>query len=227
MKWQDILPQETIDLGNRLADRAMEERKTKKICPAQENIFRALQLTPPDKVKVVILGQDPYHTGDQATGLAFSVPAGAPPQPSLQNIMKELCADVGGPEGTIDDLTSWAEQGVLLLNTSLTVETGKANSHADWGWQDFTKQIIKACVNLPQPIVFICWGTPARKFIEEFNVAKQPRKSAIWSTHPSPFSAYSGTAAAQAFMGSKPFSKANTMLKFMGGTPIDWRTVLK
>ena len=179
------------------------------IYPLKENVFKAFELTSPDEVKVVLLGQDPYHTPRQAQGLAFSLPDNAPTQPSMRNILKELESDLGESRHS-QDLTSWGEQGVLLLNASLTVKEGQPNSMAkDWG--QVTKWFIEAINNLPQPIVFILWGKNAQAFMPIIS-----NKDIIYSAHPSPFSASRG------FFGSKPFSKTNELLEKHNIKGIDW-----
>ena len=231
MKWNDLLSDLAKAEMRELAEHAQQERKKGKvICPPQDEIFRALQLTPPDKVKVVIVGQDPYHTPNQANGLAFSVAPGNPLQPSLRNIFKELQSDIACGRPTTGDLTLWAERGVLLLNTVLTVEAHKANSHADWGWQAFTSEIFRICSELPQPIVFIAWGRSAEDLVHGIfpketgweALMTSRRKTCIFSTHPSPFSATRASSTAPAFVGSRPFSTANKCLEKMGAEPIDW-----
>lgn len=179
------------------------------IYPLKENVFKAFDLTSPEEVKVVLLGQDPYHTPGQAQGLAFSLPNDAPTQPSMRNILKELNADLGESRNS-QDLTSWGEQGVLLLNASLTVKEGQPNSMAK-EWEVVTKWFIEAIDNLPQPIVFILWGKNAQSFMPMIK-----HKDIIQSAHPSPFSASRG------FFGSKPFSKTNELLESYGLNPIDW-----
>lgn len=224
MKWSDILPQETLLLGDKLTQKTLDERAAgQNICPAQENIFKALSITTPDILKVCIVGQDPYHTPGQANGLAFSVSPGAPLQPSLENIFKELMADTGCPHPSSGDLTPWATQGVLLLNTSLTVKEHCPNSHAAWGWQDFTKSVFKTALTLPQPIVFLLWGGNARRFMQDIDFSKYTNKFVLQSSHPSPFSAASGSKAAPAFFGSRPFSKANHLLQSAGAQPVNWQ----
>ncbi len=209
-----------------LESRAQEARNEGRIiCPPQDQIFRALQLTPPDKVKVVIIGQDPYHTPGQANGLAFSIANGNPIQPSLRNIFKELVSDIGCPMPTTTDLTPWAEEGVLLLNATLTVEAHKANSHSNWGWQTVTSELLKICSQLPQPIVFLAWGNFAHNIIHKIypekttdwrEMVSKNHKACLFSPHPSPLSASRG------FFGSKPFSYADTILEMLGEEPIDW-----
>lgn len=179
------------------------------IYPLKENVFKAFELTSPDEVKVVLLGQDPYHTPGQAQGLAFSLPDNAPTQPSMQNILKELESDLGESRYS-QDLTSWGEQGVLLLNASLTVKEGQPNSMAK-DWEQVTKWFIEAIDNLPQPIVFILWGKNAQSFMPMIK-----HKDIIHSAHPSPFSASRG------FFGSKPFSKTNELLEKHNVKGIDW-----
>lgn len=225
MKWSDILPERVLQLGDTLANRAELERKNRfQIYPAQDDIFKALTLTPPDKVKVIIIGQDPYHTPGQANGLAFSVTNGQPIQPSLQNIFKELKSDLDIPEPTTTDLTPWAEQGVLLLNTILTVYAHQANSCQDWGWQTFTAHIIKQTLELPNPIVVMAWGRNAQDIVASFVInSMNNNKLALMSSHPSPFSAAKTTKRAPAFLGSRPFSKANEFLTAQGQSPIDWK----
>lgn len=188
------------------------EYQTKTIYPPQEQIFRALNLCDYDDVKVVILGQDPYHEPHQANGLAFSVTKDVPIPPSLQNIYKELYDDLGIIPPHHGDLTSWAKQGVLLLNNVLTVERGKANSHRGLGWETFTLNIVRYLNLREKPLVFILWGKNAiekKKYIDS-------RHLVLTSPHPSPLSAYRG------FFGSKPFSKTNQFLMKNGIEPIDW-----
>ena len=178
------------------------------VYPPKEKLFEALRLTPPERVRCVILGQDPYHEPGQAMGLAFSVPEGVTLPPSLRNIYKELRDDLG-IERTSGDLRDWAEQGVLLLNATLSVEQGKANSHAKFGWQKLTDAILSAAAKLPRKPVFVLWGGYAGK-----KAVLLPEGSRVLlSAHPSPLSAYRG------FFGSKPFSKVNALL---GENAIRW-----
>lgn len=185
------------------------------VYPPIEQIYRALELCPTKNVKVVILGQDPYHTPGAANGLAFSVNKGVRIPPSLQNIYKELSNDMSIPMPTHGDLTSWAKQGVLLLNTVLTVEKGKPMSHAGLGWEKVTDDIIfdLSLMHQKKPIVFILWGKKAQEKIKLIDHEIHP---VIQSAHPSPFSADKG------FFGSSPFSNANRYLKIYGHEPIDW-----
>jgi uracil-DNA glycosylase len=190
------------------------ERGRATIYPPHDEVFAALHLTPYAEVKAVILGQDPYHGPDQAHGLCFSVRQGVPPPPSLQNIFKELETDVGVPAPNHGCLDSWARQGVLLLNASLTVRQGRAASHQNKGWETFTDEVLKAVNDKPERVVFILWGASARK---KKALIDTSRHTVIESPHPSPLSASSG------FFGSRPFSRANKALVEAGRDPIDWR----
>lgn len=181
------------------------------IYPPKDKVFAALQTTALEDVKVVILGQDPYHGPMQAQGLSFSVPNDLPAPPSLQNILKELADDVG--ERSHHDLTPWAEQGVLLLNACLTVPAGQANGHAGLIWETFTDAVIRVVNQQAQPVVFILWGSYARK---KKALVTNPQHLVLESAHPSPLSAYRG------FFGSRPFSKANAFLTSRGLPEIDW-----
>ncbi len=204
------------------------------IYPAQDDVLNALAYTASDKVRAVILGQDPYHEPGQAMGLSFSVPCGQKLPPSLRNIYKEMAADLGCEASTSGDLTSWAEQGVLLLNTTLTVVEHAANSHSKLGWQVLTNYLIRRCFELPQPIVFLAWGRFAVGLVENARKAAEgstgsaapgaalANKRVIASTHPSPLSASRSSAGLPAFLGSRPFSQANAYLAEMGTAPIDW-----
>ena len=235
-KWSEILPQEALYLATELEAHAQEERDNgKKLYPPQDQIFRALQLTKPEDVRVCIVGQDPYHTPGQANGLAFSIAPGNPLQPSLVNIFKELEEDVGIKKPEDGALPKWAENGVLLLNTSLTVYEHQANSCAKWGWDKFTKSVLQAATKLPQPVVFLLWGANAQDLLNDLiscaavyedgkHIVKENliKKAYVLSSHPSPFSATRPCRGTPAFRGSKPFSTANTLLTSMGGTPIDW-----
>lgn len=174
-------------------------------------IFRALDLTPRNKVRVVILGQDPYHTPGRATGLAFSFPPGEPPRDSLRNILTELRSDLGMNRKD-GDLTGWARQGVLLLNSVLTVPVGQAFGHKGWGWETLVSQILMA-TSSDGPRAFLLWGRPAQAAC-----ARLPRAQHLFieSVHPSPLSAHRG------FFGSRPFSRVNDWLSAQGRAPIDW-----
>ncbi|HWU62534.1 MAG TPA: uracil-DNA glycosylase [Ensifer sp.] len=192
----------------------VEKEAGKWIFPKGSEYFRALDLTPLDKVKVVILGQDPYHGDGQAHGLCFSVQPGVRTPPSLVNIYKEMESDLGLVPPRHGFLESWAKQGVLLLNSVLTVERGQAASHQGQGWEKFTDAVIRQVNELPHPVVFILWGSYAQKKAA-FVDAK--RHLVVKSPHPSPLSAHNG------FFGSKPFSKANAFLRDHGMSEIDWR----
>jgi uracil-DNA glycosylase len=195
------------------------ERAAATVYPPAEQVYFALACTPLAAVRVVILGQDPYHGAGQAHGLAFSVPPGVPPPPSLRNIFKELRDDLGiaVPEGA-GCLTGWAEQGVLLLNTVLTVRAGSPGSHRGHGWERFTDAIIRATATLPRPPVYVLWGGPAQE--KAALLAETDRRAVILkSAHPSPLSAWGG------FFGSRPFSAINRALSAHGQAPIDWSVV--
>lgn len=220
-KWTNILPAEVIDVASNLERHISMCRATEEIFPAQDDIFNALELTEPDIVKVVIIGQDPYHAPNQAHGLCFSVKDGVNPPPSLVNIMNEIETDIG-VKRTSTDLTSLAQQGVLLLNTTLTVRRGAANSHRSFGWNVFTKAVLQACLELPQPIVFLCWGADALNALKECDDSKAYNKYALTATHPSPLSAGRKNAQTASFIGCKHFSKANNILEKCGVEPIDW-----
>ena len=194
-------------------NKIMAEYDTKTIYPPKNYIFNALKLTSFKDTKVVIVGQDPYHEEHQAHGLSFSVQKGVKLPPSLQNIYKELEADLDIKPRVDGDLTGWARQGVLLLNAVLTVEKGHAGSHRNMGWELLTDYIIKVLNTKSTPVVFILWGNFAK---EKAKLITNSIHYIIMSSHPSPFSAYSG------FFGSKPFSKTNNYLVSHGLTPIDW-----
>ena len=215
--WQDALgPQKEAEYFTRLMARIQSEREAGKVIyPPQQDVFNALKYTPLESVKVVILGQDPYHGPDQAHGLCFSVLPGVKTPPSLVNIYKELAADIDGfvipKHGT---LTRWAEQGVLLLNTVLTVEQGKAHSHAKWGWETFTDAVIDAVNRHQQGVVFLLWGSHAQKKGMHIDTSKHHVLSA---PHPSPLSAHRG------FLGCKHFSQTNQLLSSQNKSPINWQ----
>ena len=194
-----------------------EEAAGKRIYPPRGQRLAALELTPLDKVKVVILGQDPYHGPGQAHGLSFSVPQGVPPPPSLVNIYKELKSDLGIGPPDQGDLSHWAKQGVLLLNNALTVEAGQAGSHQNRGWEAITDAAVAAVAARPEPSVFILWGSHAQaKAARIPELTDSDRHLVIRSPHPSPLSAHRG------FFGSKPFSRANAFLEANGRGAIDW-----
>ena len=213
--WNEILAEEMQkDYYQELQAFVQKRRAEVRVFPEEKNVFNALELTPFESVKVVILGQDPYHGFGQAHGLSFSVQKGIPLPPSLRNIYKELQEDIGGNLPTEGDLSHWAQQGVLLLNTVLTVEEGNANSHKGMGWERLTNRLIESLNELKHPVIFILWGKPAQdkeKLITNSNhvILKAP--------HPSPLSAYRG------FFGSKPFSRVNDILIQQGQSPIRWK----
>ena len=191
-----------------------EKQSNKTIFPPGSLIFNAFEQTPFDKVKVVLLGQDPYHNYGQAHGLCFSVPQGIAFPPSLQNIFKEIKEDTGISIPAKGDLTSWAKQGVLLLNASLTVRAHEANSHAKIGWTDFTDAVIKKLSDEKQGLVFLLWG----RFAQNKHILIDGTKHHILTAaHPSPLSAYNG------FFGCKHFSKTNELLASQGKEPINWK----
>lgn len=195
-----------------------EKAAGKRIFPKGSEYFRALDLTPLDAVRVVILGQDPYHGEGQAHGLCFSVQKGVRPPPSLVNIYKELRADLDIPPAPHGNLTHWAQQGVLLLNSVLTVEMAQAASHQGKGWERFTDAVIALVAAQERPVVFILWGAYAQRkaaFVQ--SVEQGGRHLVIKSAHPSPLSAHNG------FFGSRPFSRANAFLRAHGEREIDWR----
>lgn len=207
-----------------LLEKVERMRGCETIYPPQDCILNALATTGPDAVKAVIVGQDPYHEPGQAMGLAFSVPDAAKIPPSLRNIYKEMASDLGVPLPASGDLTPWARQGVLLLNTSLTVEAGKAASHAKLGWQVLTNYIVGECFRLPRPVVFLAWGKHAIGVIEAGRACAgvADDKCVLASTHPSPLSASRAAGEIPAFLGSRPFSRANEFLESRGTQPINW-----
>ena len=197
-----------------LFEKVNEEYRAHQVFPPAEDIFNAFHLTPLKEVKVVIIGQDPYHNVGQAHGLCFSVQKGVDIPPSLVNIYKELKDDLGCEIPSHGCLTKWADQGVLLLNTVLTVRAHQANSHRGIGWEEFTDAAIRALNAQDRPIVFILWGAPAQR---KEKMLDNPKHLILKAPHPSPLSAYRG------FFGSKPFSQANTFLMANGIKPIDWQ----
>ena len=213
--WQELLEDEMKkEYYLKLRQYLIEEYKKKTIYPEMDDIFNALHLTAYKDVKVVIFGQDPYHGPNQAYGLAFSVKPEVRIPPSLRNIYKELNDDLGCKIPNNGTLTKWAKEGVLLLNTSLTVREGEANSHRKIGWEIFTDHIIRLLNDRKDPIVFILWGNNS---IKKEKLITNSHHYIIKSYHPSPLSASRG------FFGSKPFSKTNNFLKSIGKEPIDWQ----
>ena len=212
--WRPLLRSETQkDYWRTLMKFVNDERTKTQVFPKSEDVFKALHLCSYQRVKVVILGQDPYHGDGQAMGLSFSVPQGVSLPPSLVNIYKELHSDIGSEIRTSGDLTDWAQQGVLLLNAVLTVRAHQAASHQGKGWERFTDAVLQAVNQKQQHVVFILWGGFARKKKHLIDVS---RHTIIESAHPSPLSAYNG------FFGSKPFSKANEALMQHKQTLIAW-----
>lgn len=191
----------------------LQEYRTREVFPPSTDIFNAFQFTPLEEVKAVILGQDPYHERGQANGLCFSVKPGIRIPPSLVNIYQEMRDDLGCDPPENGDLTHWARQGVLLLNTVLTVRAHEANSHKGIGWETFTDAAIRVLAGLDRPLVFILWGSQARRKKE---MITNPKHLIIESAHPSPLSAYNG------FFGSRPFSRCNDYLVSCGIAPIRW-----
>ncbi len=214
--WKNLLGHE----GELYLQRVMEQVQTryaqKTVYPPRDELFTAFELTAPQDVRVVILGQDPYHEPGQAHGLAFSVKEGVKLPPSLRNIFTELQDDLGLSAPKVGDLTPWAKQGVLLLNATLTVEAGQAASHKDLGWQEFTDCVVAALSRLPQPVAFVLWGAHAQKKAAVAAASDYPRL-VLQAPHPSPLSAYRG------FFGSRPFSKIDRFLLENGEKPISWR----
>ena len=213
--WNEILAEEKQkEYYQQLQAFVQKRRQEVRVFPEEKNVFKALELTPFESVKVVILGQDPYHGFGQAHGLSFSVQKGTSLPPSLKNIYKELQEDIGGERPTEGDLSHWAKQGVLLLNTVLTVEEGNANSHKGMGWETLTNRLIESLNELKHPVIFILWGKPAQ---DKEKLITNPNHVILKAPHPSPLSAYRG------FFGSKPFSKVNDILIQQGQTPICWK----
>ena len=261
--WFALVPEQAKATARRLLLEVDNLRGEEIIYPPQGDILNALAYVAPEGVRAVILGQDPYHGPGQAMGLSFSVPKGEKLPPSLRNIYKEMASDLGCSIPVSGDLSAWAQQGVLLLNTTLTVREHEANSHSKLGWQVVTTAIVEACMRLPQPVVFLAWGRPAIKVIESAKsravkgafeggacagaadsgaddhassgtapaVADSSgslaggalsRKFILKSTHPSPLSASRAAGDLPAFLGSRPFSRANDLLKECGVELIDW-----
>jgi uracil-DNA glycosylase len=213
--WQPVLQDEFAKpYMEKLETFLSSERMNHSVFPPQEDVFNGLEYTPYEDVKVLIVGQDPYHDDGQAHGLAFSVREGIKIPPSLLNIYKELESDLGIPRAKTGYLKPWAEQGVLLLNTSLTVRAHEAASHKGKGWEQFTDAVIRAVNHKQERVVFVLWGTHAQKKLELIDTT---RHVVIQSVHPSPLSAKNG------FFGSKPFSKINVALCEAGHGEIDWR----
>ncbi|RBQ28056.1 uracil-DNA glycosylase [Aliarcobacter vitoriensis] len=215
MTWEEVIEQEKQkDYYKNLKVQIDKKYEMTTVFPPKEKIFRAFALTKLDNLKVVILGQDPYHGKGQAQGLAFSTPANIKNPPSMQNILKEINEDLQRPSYCLDgDLTPWAKQGVLLLNTVLTVEESKAASHQNIGWEVFTDNIIKYISQNCKDIVFLLWGSPA---IKKRVLIDEKKHHILTTVHPSPLSAYRG------FFGCKHFSQTNNILKSLAKEPINW-----
>ena len=214
-EWNDLLAGEfESPYYQKLRDFLKSEYSQHRIYPSMFDIFNALKYTPYNKVKVVILGQDPYHGAGQAHGLCFSVKKGIEPPPSLKNIFTEIKSDLGIDPPDHGELTSWAEQGVLLLNTVLTVREGLPNSHKNSGWELLTTKIVELLNDNQNPIVFLLWGANARA---KTPILTNPNHLVLTAVHPSPLSAYNG------FFGCKHFSKANDFLAKNGVEPVDWQ----
>lgn len=214
-KWDELLHEEFekpyyINLCNFLT----EEREKRNIFPPEEDVFNALRYTDYDDVKVLIVGQDPYHEKGQAHGLSFSVREGIPQPPSLKNIFKELNKDLGCYVPNNGCLTKWAKNGVMLLNTVLTVREGEANSHKNKGWEHFTDKVIYCLNARKKPVVFLLWGANAK---EKLSIINGKQHYVLSAAHPSPLSATRG------FFGCRHFSKANAILTSIGETPVDWQ----
>ncbi len=213
MEWSEVFHNITSKHDFKAMHDFLEKEYTTQIVyPDRENIYQAFDLTPFEDIKVVILGQDPYHGPNQAHGLAFSVQPNAKFPPSLRNMYQELEEDIGCRRQS-PHLQDWAREGVLLLNTVLTVRQGDAHSHKDIGWEIFTDEVIRTISEEREDVVFILWGKPAQQKIKLIDTSKH---YIIKSPHPSPLSAYRG------FFGSKPYSKANSFLESKGKTPIHW-----
>jgi uracil-DNA glycosylase len=212
--WKAVLDDEfTKPYFQRLQEFVAAERKTHTVYPPEADVYNAFQYTPFDEVKILLLGQDPYHGEGQAQGLCFSVPPGVKPPPSLRNIFKELHNDLGCKTPNNGCLIPWAKQGVMLLNAVLTVRAHEPNSHKDKGWETFTDAAIRALAERPDPVVYMLWGTYAKKKKKLIDAKKDV---VLTAAHPSPLSAAK-------FFGSKPFSAANRALEEMGEEPIDWQ----
>lgn len=217
--WQQSLASVTASPQSQSLSRFLEAEQDagKTIYPPRAQWLAALELTSPEQVRVVILGQDPYHGAGQAHGLAFSVQPGVKIPPSLANIYKELESDLGIARADNGDLTHWAQQGVLLLNNALTVETGKAGSHQKCGWEPFTDAVIAAVAGQDSPCVFMLWGSHAQKKAARIPALGAGPHLVLQAPHPSPLSAYTG------FFGCRHFSQTNTFLESHGRGAIDWR----
>lgn len=212
--WRNVLGEESDKpYFTQLAEFVAAERAQHTVYPPDDQVFAALQATPFDRVKVLVLGQDPYHGEGQGHGLCFSVRPGVKTPPSLRNIFKEMKDELGHPVPDNGYLMPWARQGVLLLNAVLTVRQGEANSHKGKGWEKFTDAVIKAVAERPEPAVFVLWGNYAKK---KLPLIDTDRHAVVQGAHPSPLSA-------KLFFGSRPFGRIDAALALQGHEPIDWR----
>ncbi|MFC1429173.1 uracil-DNA glycosylase [Streptacidiphilus sp. N1-3] len=212
--WQGVLAEETAKpYFHQLTEFVAAQRAEHQVFPPAGEVFSALESTPYDKVKVLLLGQDPYHDDNQAHGMCFSVKRGVRVPPSLHNVYKELDADLGIQAPAHGNLQAWADQGVLLLNAVLTVRAHEANSHKGKGWEQFTDAVIRAVNDREQPAVFVLWGNYAKKKLPLIDTT---RHAVVQGAHPSPLSA-------KLFLGSRPFSQIDKSLADLGLPPIDWR----
>lgn len=212
--WDDLIDEHAqLPYFRALGEFLRTERSGSRVFPPNDEVFSALHHTPASSTRVVILGQDPYHGPGQAHGLAFSVRRGTPMPPSLRNVMRERESDLGMPLPSHGDLTEWAQRGVLLLNTTLTVRAGEAGSHAGRGWETFTDAVIERVNTLEHRVVFVLWGSHARG---KKKLVTGRHHAVIESAHPSPLSAHRG------FLGSRPFSRVNAALVEAGAEPVDW-----
>jgi uracil-DNA glycosylase len=212
--WQGVLAGETEKpYFRQLAEFVAGERAANQVFPPSGEVFSALEATPYGQVKVLLLGQDPYHDDNQAHGMCFSVKRGVRVPPSLRNVYKELLADLGVPSPQHGNLQAWADQGVLLLNAVLTVRAHEANSHKSKGWETFTDAVIRAVNEQPDPVVFVLWGGYAKKKLPLIDTS---RHVVVQGAHPSPLSA-------KLFLGSRPFSQVDKALADLGRDPVDWR----
>ncbi|KRV49849.1 uracil-DNA glycosylase [Wenjunlia vitaminophila] len=212
--WLSVLGEEVSKpYFKELTEFVEQEREQHPVYPPREQVFAALEATPFDQVKVLVLGQDPYHGAGQGHGLCFSVLPGVKTPPSLRNIFKEMREELGHPVPDNGYLMPWAQQGVLLLNAVLTVREAQPNSHKNQGWEKFTDAVIQAVANRPQPAVFVLWGAYAKK---KLRLIDTERHAVVQGAHPSPLSA-------KLFFGSRPFTQINEALDAQGHQPIDWR----
>lgn len=212
--WAELFEQQSNKpYFKKLARFIKSERKKHTVYPLESDVFKAFELTALNDIRVVLLGQDPYHGEGQAHGLCFSVPTETKPPPSLANVFKELNSDLGCPIPNHGSLTDWAAHGVLLLNTVLTVQAGKANSHRSKGWETFTDAVIQSINDSCNGVVFMLWGKPAQ---QKAALVDQTKHAIVESSHPSPLAARYG------FLGSRPFSRTNEALTRMGHAPVNW-----